>query len=342
MRCASSKVGPLWQATEPGEGKDFAKNSATRAAVGRTRALRSVHASARRRGRRLDRGAARRGPPRGRVRGDTCRHGAGRSRRASGRSRVARRSSPRHRRVRGLPRAAGALGRADHHGHGEGRGDRPRRRARARRRRLRRQALRPARARGADPRRRPPHAGPPRGARDARRRRARGRRARTPGDDERARATAHVEGVRPARAARVGARGRRRPPEDPARGVGHHLVRLVEDGRRSRGGAAQEARRPDADRDGAWGRACGCAHDAAAADQLPLARDRRPRDARGAARVHQRARRARPADGEGRAGRRHDRVARGEHRRGRRSDVEPAGDRGARAAVTPPTPGHAS
>ena len=42
---------------------------------------------------------------------------------------------------------------------------------------------------------------------------------------------------------------------DPARGLGHDLVRVVEDDRRPRRLAAQEARRPDADRDGARGRA---------------------------------------------------------------------------------------
>ena len=70
----------------------------------------------------------------------------------------------------------------------------------------------------------------------------------------RARAAADPEGVRPAGAARLRARRRRRPAADPARGVGHDLVRLVEDRRRARRRAAEEARRPDADRDGAWGR----------------------------------------------------------------------------------------
>ena len=40
-------------------------------------------------------------------------------------------------------------------------------------------------------------------------------------------------------------------PQDPEGGVGHDVVRLVEDGRRPRRVAAQEARRPDARRDGA-------------------------------------------------------------------------------------------
>ena len=42
--------------------------------------------------------------------------------------------------------------------------------------------------------------------------------------------------------------------QDPAGGLGHDLVRVVEDRRRPRRGVAQEARRPDADRDGARGR----------------------------------------------------------------------------------------
>ncbi len=65
---------------------------------------------------------------------------------------------------------------------------------------------------------------------------------------------AHRQGVRPARAARIRAGDRRRPTADPARGVGHDLVRVVEDGRRARRRSAQEARRPDPDRDSAGDR----------------------------------------------------------------------------------------
>ena len=65
---------------------------------------------------------------------------------------------------------------------------------------------------------------------------------------------------------------RRRPAAHPARGVGHHLVRLVEDGGRPRRRryARSSATRRSSRRCGASG--CGCAHDAPAPLQLPLAR----------------------------------------------------------------------
>ncbi len=84
---------------------------------------------------------------------------------------------PGHGRLHRLPRAPRPLGRADHRRDREGRGGRPRRRPRARGGRLRREAVRPPRARRADPRR---HAADRRGRGEApetrlTRRRARGR-----------------------------------------------------------------------------------------------------------------------------------------------------------------------
>ena len=147
-----------------------------------------------------------------------------------------------------------SLRRSDHHAHGEGRGDRPGGWPRASRRRLRRQAVRPPRLIA----------------------RIRAVARRTPGRHE-ARETLVVGALEvdvPARRAtidgrelqltlkefdllvlRVRAGRRRRPPEDLARGVGYDVVRLLEDSGRPRRGAAQEARRPDADRDGARDRA---------------------------------------------------------------------------------------
>ena len=63
------------------------------------------------------------------------------------------------------------------------------------------------------------------------------------------------EGVRPARAARIRAGRRRLAATDPARGVGHRVVRADEDRRRPRRLAAEEARRPGLDRDRARHRA---------------------------------------------------------------------------------------
>src|SRR5207248_1340346 len=67
----------------------------------------------------------------------------------------------------------------------------------------------------------------------------------------RAASRAHAEGVRSPGRSRTRAGGGRQPAHPLARGLGHDLVRLVEDDRRARRVAPPEARRPFAHRNGA-------------------------------------------------------------------------------------------
>ena len=123
------------------------------------------------------------------------------------------------------------------------------------------------------------------------------------------------EGVRPARVARVRSRLGRQPRDDPPPRLGHDVVRRA---RRpstctSRRFARRSATPTRSRRSGAS--ATDCAHEPSAAARLPVVDRSRPLGARGTARDHVRAERAKFALVEGRAGRRRSRVGCGRRAR---------------------------